>query len=218
MLINDIFFSFQGEGPLLGIPQIFIRFANCNLDCNYCDEYTGVKNAKEYQVNEVLSTLAPLYKENPHSISITGGEPLLQVESLKELLPNIPIPLYLETNGTLPKHLSEIINFFTYFSVDYKPGFETEFIDFLSLLKDRENVFVKFIITRQTSIKDMQKVSKIISSINDKLPLILQPVTPFSGYKEKAKSEDILRAYNVARQYLKEIRIIPQTHKIIGIK
>ena len=35
--IKEIFESIQGEGPYVGYKQLFIRFCNCNLKCNYCD-------------------------------------------------------------------------------------------------------------------------------------------------------------------------------------
>ena len=35
--IKEIFSSIQGEGLLVGVEQIFIRFCKCNLACKYCD-------------------------------------------------------------------------------------------------------------------------------------------------------------------------------------
>ena len=35
--INEIFSSIQGEGPIVGYKQLFIRFCGCNLHCDYCD-------------------------------------------------------------------------------------------------------------------------------------------------------------------------------------
>ena len=35
--IKEIFASIQGEGPYVGVKQLFIRFCACNLNCDYCD-------------------------------------------------------------------------------------------------------------------------------------------------------------------------------------
>ena len=37
MNIKEIFFSYQAEGPYIGCPTVFVRFAGCNLSCCYCD-------------------------------------------------------------------------------------------------------------------------------------------------------------------------------------
>ena len=37
MLVNEIFYSLQGEGFFSGTPSLFIRFSGCNLKCPFCD-------------------------------------------------------------------------------------------------------------------------------------------------------------------------------------
>ena len=216
MFIQDIFYSFQGEGPYIGYPQIFIRFYGCNISCAYCDEPD--KNKQKFSVEDVLERLAPLMKNPVHSISVTGGEPLLQVDALKELLPRLEAPVYLETNGTLPKHVEEVADYVTYFAVDYKPGFDKEFTDFLQVIQGRSNVFVKYIVQRDFNILEVQKMAKIMAAFDPDMPLILQPVTPFASIKAKATPQDISRAYTASRQKLSDVRIIPQTHKFMGVK
>jgi len=217
MYLQEIFFSFQGEGLYIGQSQIFIRFAGCNLSCSYCDEPQSFESGTKYTPDEILNTIKPMLKSKPHSIAITGGEPLLQVDALKELLPQLSLPLYLETNGTLPKHLSEIKDQIDIFAVDYKPGYDEEFIEFLNQITDPKKTFVKYIVTKSPPIRDIQKLVKIISTINPEIALVLQPVTPFSGIKEKATFEDIQKTYNLAKHELPNVRVIPQTHKLMNI-
>ena len=169
-------------------------------------------------VDEVIDTISPWVKKKPHSISITGGEPLLQVDALKTLIPKLTLPLYLETNGILHKHLEEVKDMFDYYAVDYKPGYDKEFTDFVSLIKDKKGLFIKYVVIKDFPILDIQKMSKIISALNPNIPLILQPVTPFAGIKEKASPKDIERAFTCAKTYLSDVRIIPQTHKLMGLK
>jgi organic radical activating enzyme len=218
MLIKDIFYSFQGEGPFIGYPQIFVRFYGCNIHCAYCDEPDFFHQRKPYTVDQAFADIEPLLVSKPHSISITGGEPLMQVDAIKELVPRLPLPAYLETNGTLPSHLAEVVDLFTYFSVDYKPGFDKEFTDFMAILNGRPNVFVKWVLTKGFPVQDLQKMVKTIAAVSPEVPFIIQPVTPFGGVKDRATIDDITRAYNFARQKLPDVRVIPQTHKFIGLR
>ena len=85
--IIEIFSSIQGEGIFLGAKQIFVRFKRCNMSCAYCDEELDRK-AKRYSPLELMSQIKVLEgAQGPHhSISLTGGEPLLYAEFLKPFL------------------------------------------------------------------------------------------------------------------------------------
>ena len=113
--IKEIFTSIQGEGPYIGYRQLFIRFCGCNLNCSYCDTDFNAENTKEYSVEELIN----ICKQNLdcHSVSLTGGEPLLNLEFLKEFIPRSPLPVYLETNGTLHENLKEICKLFSLYSI-----------------------------------------------------------------------------------------------------
>lgn len=217
LYIQDLFYSVQGEGPWIGYPQFFVRFFACNIHCNYCD--TPDENRTAMTPEQVLAAIEP-YRNRPlHSISITGGEPLMQVEGLKSLIPVLTgFDLYLETNGTLPKHLAEVVDDFRYFSVDYKPGYAKEFTDFMLQLKGRSGVFVKLVVTRNFPITEVKKLTGIMAAIDPELPLVLQPVTPFGAVKHTATPEDLMRTLTVASHQIKNVRVIPQTHKQIGWK
>jgi organic radical activating enzyme len=78
--ISEVFVSKQGEGPYTGVEQIFIRFAGCSLNCAYCDTDTTVFT--EYTVEELLKKVL-FFKEEVDSVSITGGEPLEQIDFLR---------------------------------------------------------------------------------------------------------------------------------------
>ena len=81
--ISEIFSSIQGEGIYAGERQVFARFAECNLRCSYCD--TKFDSYREYTPGELLSEIASFGK-GFHSVSFTGGEPLLQKDFLREIL------------------------------------------------------------------------------------------------------------------------------------
>ena len=108
--IIEIFSSFQGEGLLIGERQIFVRFAGCNLNCNYCDtndsksEKSGVLMTPEEVSCEIEKLLTPDCK----TISFTGGEPSLYPEFISKVCENFDLDIMLETNGTLPDKIDSI--------------------------------------------------------------------------------------------------------------
>jgi 7-carboxy-7-deazaguanine synthase len=99
MEINEIFYSLQGEGLLVGTPSIFVRTSGCNLRCTYCDTTYAYSKGTEMTIQEILTEV----KKYPCSyICITGGEPLFQKETPK-LIDNLLKKNYsvcLETNGS----------------------------------------------------------------------------------------------------------------------
>lgn len=103
MLINEIFYSVQGEVDV-GMPAIFIRTAGCNLiksnnACKFCDTLYA-EEGKEMSVNEIFIELCCFKCKN---VVITGGCPLIQsdLSELVRLLYSKGFRLFIETNGTI---------------------------------------------------------------------------------------------------------------------
>ena len=80
MQINEIFYSIQGEGKWTGLPNIFIRTTGCNLRCNYCDTKYAYEEGTEKSIDQIIKEIK---KFNCKKICLTGGEPLLQKDSIK---------------------------------------------------------------------------------------------------------------------------------------
>jgi len=218
MYIQEIFYSYQGEGPWVGYPQIFIRFFGCNIKCDYCDTPDRLK--LKMTPEQVIDKITPYLERKPHSISITGGEPLMQADGILELIPHLEplnIPLFLETNATYPERLDKVKDHFTYFSVDYKPGHEDKFEQFVDRLKDNAGTYIKYIVLKDFASTELEYLGKTIQKLNQKLPIVLQPVTPFAKVTEPASTDDLHRAHKILLNYVPDIRIIPQTHKMMGI-
>lgn len=98
MIVNEIFYSLQGEGFFTGTPSLFIRFSGCNLQCNFCDttHQSGTKMTEEEIAAEAARCPAT-------HVVITGGEPSLQLtETLVEHLHALGKFVAVETNGTHP--------------------------------------------------------------------------------------------------------------------
>jgi len=99
--INEIFYSIQGEGSKVGLPCIFIRLTYCNLRCTYCDTEYAFYDGEEMSIPEIVNKIKE-YKCN--LVEITGGEPLVQSESLDLMkqLCDLNYEVMLETGGSLP--------------------------------------------------------------------------------------------------------------------
>jgi len=99
--INEIFHSIQGESTYAGRRCVFVRLTYCNLRCTYCDTeyafYEGVDKSIEEITDKVKSY-------NCNLVEITGGEPLMQEESLELMkkLCDLNFEVMLETGGSLP--------------------------------------------------------------------------------------------------------------------
>lgn len=99
--INEIFYSYQAEGNWAGKPAVFIRFADCNLRCDFCD--TEYLSGIDMSVAEIMANIRD-YKSK--FVVITGGEPLMQdTRELTDALKAENYYIAVETNGMfLPKH------------------------------------------------------------------------------------------------------------------
>jgi 7-cyano-7-deazaguanosine (preQ0) biosynthesis protein QueE len=109
----EIFHSVQGEGRSSGKPSVFVRLAFCNLRCIWCDtKYTWDWQHHDRQQQVIRMSVSDVeklaLKFGCSNIVITGGEPLLQQETLIELitlLKNKGFRVEIETNGTItPSH------------------------------------------------------------------------------------------------------------------
>lgn len=225
--ITEIFSSIQGEGIYVGQPQIFIRFAKCNLDCDFCD--TIKKGGKDYGIFELLDMVNKMNASGViNTVSITGGEPLLYVDFLKVLLPQLKkrhFKIYLETNGTLATNLEKILNYVDIIAMDMKlpsaqrksNSFWAIHRDFLNLAKNKK-IFVKIVITDKTKPEEIKKAVSIIDDVSSKIPLVLQPVTPANRIKKRVSLDKLFEFQRLAKTILDDVRIIPQVHKVIGVK
>ena len=49
----EVFSSIQGEGKYVGCRQLFVRFAGCNLNCQYCDTTFSHNNFEKCKIEKV---------------------------------------------------------------------------------------------------------------------------------------------------------------------
>lgn len=238
----EVFSSIQGEGVLVGCRQVFIRMAHCNLDCAYCDTPFKPQNVCRIETapgsevfDEVANPVAfeQLYKvvQNwldsmpgaHHSLSVTGGEPLVQEDVLTEWLPVLRklLPIYLETNGTLPGPLQRLLPHLDWISMDLKLPSQTgldpqwdEHREFLALAAKR-NCLVKAVVGNNTPDDELLAAARLLRNTAPDVPLILQPVTTAEGIHLSAKQ--LLSMQALVAEIHPNVRVIPQTHHFLSV-
>jgi len=213
--IREIFASIQGEGPYIGYKQLFVRFCGCNLHCGYCDTEFDIKNSKEYSVDELLD----IVKENSdcHSVSLTGGEPLLSIGFLKEFCSKCGSPLYLETNGTLYRNLEEVIEWIDYVAADIKlpsctglkPLWEEH--DKFFEIASKKKLFAKMVFDNHLTDDELKKACSLCKKYD--IELILQP--KMVGNTPAVSAEFMQQTLDKSSG---KVRLIPQVHKFINVQ
>lgn len=221
--ISEIFDSIQGEGPYIGCRQLFIRFCGCNLLCDYCD--TEFDKGETYTVSELLEHIKNFDLKDIHSVSLTGGEPLLHYEFLKEFLAELKkmnLLIYLETNGTLYRQLEDVIEFVDIVSMDIKIDSSAKIGDLYSTHKEflkisstaNKDVFAKLVFDENLQDFEIHECLKLVKEFN--VPLILQP--KMNGNEIGISHDKIVEIFNQVSSAYKNTRLIGQVHKFFDIR
>lgn len=229
--INEIFSSIQGEGKLIGRRQVFVRFSGCNLQCEYCDTpqsqdpTTGSSFSEEKLFNSINNLITPDF----HSISLTGGEPLLHADFIRSFLEKYDFDCLLETNGSLPNELEKIAELIKYASLDIKLPehrstsnwdnlFTNELKSLNLLIDNKTNIYCKIVILPSTKVDTIKSIaSRICDEISDtsKLSMVIQPSDPLDYWIKN--SEKLFEISEVVGKYL-DVLTIPQVHKLLKIR
>ena len=214
--IREIFTSIQGEGPYVGEKHIFVRFCKCNLNCEFCDTDFDSKNAKLYGIDELFCELD---KINCKTISFTGGEPLMDVDFLKDFLKSYRVGLrkkiYLETNGILYEELEKIIDYIDVISMDIKlesaTGQRSRYIHNQKFLEiaSKKDVFIKVVFDKNIIDEEIDFCVQCAKKYN--IPLILQPKMPMD---DELKLEKVFEKFY---EKYENVRLIPQVHKFLNV-
>jgi 7-carboxy-7-deazaguanine synthase len=182
---------------------------------------------------DVSRLIAWVARQNLHlrhdSLSLTGGEPLLHADFLaaflSQLRDSVQIPIYLETGGHRPEALERLLPYLDMVGMDVKlPSVsgETHWAAHEAFLflcdRSRVTVFCKLIVSRETAELDLNQAAALIAKVNPNIPVFLQPVTPLTekGQPEPPTAGQVLDWQAKFKQQLTSVRVIPQTHKMMG--
>lgn len=230
----------------MGRRHIFVRLAGCNLRCPYCDtpdsmtpppearveERPGRRSFRTYSnplsLEEVVEAIRRLAREPHDAVSLTGGEPLLQADFIGHIAPLIRemgLGVYLETNGTLPERLAEVISGIDTISMDIKlpqtlhdgrDWFE-EHARFLRIALAAPEVFCKLVLPASPHLEQVRRSARMVAEVSRTIRFIIQPVTPFGAVNAAPDNDAIRRAYQTVREHLDDVRVIPQVHRMMGL-
>ncbi len=208
MQVIEKFVSINGEGLKQGELAVFIRFANCNLRCSYCDTKYSFENPKytDESIDEILDWVNDQKVKN---ITLTGGEPLIQadIKKLIERLSDSGYFIEIETNGSVDiKEFLGIKN--VSFTLDYKLP--------TSLMEKKMNLENYNYITKTDSVKfvcgndiDLKKTKEIIDKydLRNNTRCIISPVY---GEIDLDSIVEFMKDNN-----LNDVKMQIQIHKII---
>lgn len=211
MRVVEKFVSINGEGLRSGELAVFIRFANCNLRCSYCDTKYSFINPiyTEESIDELVKYVKSTGVKN---VTLTGGEPLIQNE-IKELmieLSNIGNRIEIETNGSI--NIAPYLNIPNVtFTLDYKlkcSGME-KYMDLTNYDLLRKNDVIKFVVSDYDDLEKTKEIIKKYDLIN-KANCLISPVWG------RIEFEEIVNFLKDNK--LNDVKMQLQIHKIIWDK
>ena len=229
----EIFTSVEGEGILFGTKTLFVRLAGCPFTCFYCDtkESLPLDSGDEYSIEEALKLIDKNLKDHTFKVNFTGGDPLIQHQAVAELAKYIQskkIPTYLESSCFDSKKFSVVLPYFDIVKIEFKTR-DSDFVDSKHYEKLIENAsqclelsvsakkttYIKIVVSSKTKLDDFKSlVTKIFNTIsNEEIDgFIIQPTFGIS----EPSLELLLEFYDVVYPYYRDVKVVPQLHKIIN--
>ncbi len=227
-LLSELYVSVQGESSLVGLPTIFVRLYTCNLRCRWCDSMHAVEGGDftRVSVNEVVQRILELAGPTEardsgiRNVCWTGGEPLLQAESIARAIRRLPDTFIhsIETDGEV-----DLRAFDDLVAVDRPSGRVRYVMDVkcpgsgmkaakafanMALLRDHDEV--KFVLMDRA---DYEFAKDVLSNHSTKAKTVLfSPATP--AHKVSTGLEPGQLAEWILRDRL-PVRLQLQVHKIL---
>ena len=229
----EIFTSVEGEGILYGTKTLFVRLAGCPFKCFYCDtpESLPLDSGLEYDVEEACKMIETNLEKNTYKVNFTGGDPLIQSEAVAKIAKFIQskkIPTYLESSCFDSEKFRKVIPFIDIIKIEFKtkdsefvdskhyPKFIQNTIDCLKMsILSKKITYIKIVVSSKTTKESFKEILEKIFNITSKEDISGFVIQPTHGISEPSLKL-LLQLYDIVSPYYKDVRIIPQLHKIIN--
>lgn len=209
---QEIFSSIQGEGVDAGKPCTFVRLFGCNMKCSYCDQPQKPEEKIRTSVKKIVSQVIKLGVPN---VCITGGEPLIQWDSVYPLvleLTNLAFNVSIETNGCCPIEKDNYKRSYKYIMDVKCPSSGMKRYNILeNLMNLQSKDEVVFVIKDK---KDYNFAKSIIMSYPTSAVINMSPC--FEGNTPSKGSRKLVDWILEDRMY--NVRVSVQIHKFLQVK
>ncbi|MBK8097819.1 MAG: 7-carboxy-7-deazaguanine synthase QueE [Planctomycetes bacterium] len=243
----EIFWSIQGEGRFVGVPMAFLRVATCPLRCTYCDTPHSYEAPPTFPVKTALRELREPNPSNSERaadlvkmvttqsgqapkvprLSITGGEPLVFPDFVKELGRKVRahgFRAHLETAAHDPKALQQCIEQVDHLSADYKlpetiggQSYAAQHVQCCQIAIQRgASVDVKIVLNQRTTDAGLEKAFADLQVVREKILLVLQPATPMQQDRGP-ENVDLQRWVALTARAGFDLRVLPQVHRALRV-
>lgn len=194
-------------------------------------EFTSEPNPIALErIDSALEALAPALGS---FVSLTGGEPLLQPDAVRSVAAaarDRGLRVHLETHGLAVAALEQIVDTIDVVSLDWKLRSDVNWANksrdssdfselhktFLEVARRAPEHYVKVVLTPNTGDAELETVCRHLAAHAPDSPLVLQPVTPTGGIKDAPDARVLLRWLRLCECLHRDVRLIPQTHRVYG--
>ncbi|MBN2008634.1 radical SAM protein [candidate division KSB1 bacterium] len=206
MQVCEIFYSLQGESGYSGQPCVFVRLTGCNIRCQFCDTTYAYDTGTSMAISDVINQVQQF---GISLVEITGGEPLLQSETVELALQlaDLKYTVLVETNGTLPINVlkAPIIRIM---DIKCPCSNESDKMDWQNLEYLRSGDEIKFVVQDRNDFDYVQSIIRKYPQLKQ-YPVHLSPVHHVLPPEQLAAW--ILESKQPVRLHL-------QLHKLLNLK
>ena len=238
--LSEIFTSIEGEGILFGTKTMFVRLAGCPLKCHWCDTPYALdfRSGEALTLEDAKHAISSGLKPHTYKVNFTGGEPLVQHEAVIELakfVHSLGLKTYLESSCYDSVRFAQVLPFMDICKIEFKMSDSkvVEDSQYQTLLRNefeclrlavsasaknaRPTVYIKVVVSNLTSITEFRKLVTDIFAVvsaQDVTGFIIQP----SDQQSEPSLDRLVEFYDEVYPFTKEVRIIPQLHKVLGAR